>query len=312
MSAIRAAALVAQEDSTKETVMKVLDRARGLRLLVLTTALGAMGTLPSILELGVRAQIPAVKFDVRAAKGLAVSPLYEGWYEVDGRRYASFGYANRNREEIVDVPIGPRNSIAPGPPDQGQPTHFSPGIFYGVFVAAVPKDAPTTEVTWTLTANGQTLSIPAIMDPLYLISPQRETGGAYPGNTPPILKFDPTGASSAQGPLGIVVSRTATVGRPLTLDVWVADDGLPPAPRRPGPILEGLRLSWQVYRGSGAVSFSTQTPAVEQGKARTTVTFSEPGDYMLHLLAIDSQTANRCCWTNGYVKVRVEAGAQGR
>jgi hypothetical protein len=58
-----------------------------------------------------------------------------------------------------------------------------------------------------------------------------------------------------------------------------------------------------VYRGSGTVSFSDQNPAVEQGRARTTVTFSEPGDYVLHLLAIDSRTATRCCWTNGYVKV---------
>jgi hypothetical protein len=46
-------------------------------------------------------------------------------------------------------------------------------------------------------------------------------------------------------------------------------------------------------------------PKVEQGKASTTVTFSEPGEYMLHLLAIDSRTPSRCCWTNGYVKVTV-------
>ena len=100
-------------------------------------------------------------------------------------------------------------------------------MYYGVFAVALPKDQPKTEVTWTLTANGQTLSIPASLDPLYLISPQRETGTAYPGNTPPVLKFDPTGPS-AQGPHGIVASRTATVSRPLTLDVWVTDDGLPP------------------------------------------------------------------------------------
>ena len=289
--------------------MNTSDSARGLRLLVLTTVFGAIGALPSMLGLGARAQIPAIKFDVRAAKGRVVSPVYAGWYEADGRRYALFGYSNRNLEEIVDIPIGPHNRVAPGPLDQGQPTRFFPGVNYGVFAAALPKEQPTTEVSWSLTANGQTLSIPASLDPLYFISPQRENGGAYPGNTPPVLKFDPTGAS-AQGPLGIVASRTATVLRPLTLDVWVADDGLPPpvvrgVPSRP----QGLALSWQVYRGSGPVSFADQTPAVEQEKARTTVTFSEPGAYMLHLLAIDSRTANRCCWTNGYVKVTVEGGA---
>lgn len=300
----------------RRLVMNVSDSARGLRLLVLTTVFGAMGALLSMLGPGVRAQIPAVKLDVRAAKGLAVSPVYEGWYEVDGRRYALFSYSNRNLEEIVDVPIGPQNHLAPGPPDQGQPTHFYPGIFYGVFAAAMPKDQPTTELTWTLTANGQTLSIPVSLDPLYFISAQRENGTEYPGNTPPVLKFAPTGAS-AQGPHGIVVSRTATVARPLTLDVWVADDGLP-RPRRESqePVFRrvpssreprGLELTWQVYRGSGAVSFSDQT--FEQGKARTTVTFSEPGNYMLQLLAIDSRSANRCCWTNGYVEVTVEGGA---
>ena len=81
-----------------------------------------------------------------------------------------------------------------------------------------------------------------------------------------------------------------------------------PVASRPSP--EGLALGWQVYRGSGRVSFSDQTPAVEQGKARTDVTFSEPGDYMLHLQAVDSRTATRCCWTNAYVKVTVAGGAQ--
>jgi hypothetical protein len=292
--------------------MNASDSARGLRRLVLTTVFGAIGAFSLMFGPGVRAQIPAVRFDVRAAKGLGVSPFYEGWYEVDGTRFVMFGYSNRNLQEVVDIPIGPHNHLASGPADQGQPTRFYPGIYYGVFAAALPKDQPKTEVTWTLTANGQTLSIPASLDPLYLIAPQREEGGAYPGNTPPILKFDPAGPS-AQGPRGMVVSRTATVSRPLTLDVWVKDDGLPPPPggnspaggRRgvPSRNPQGLALSWQVYRGSGTVSFSDQNPAVEQGRARTTVTFSEPGDYVLHLLAIDSRTATRCCWTNGYVKV---------
>ncbi len=299
--------------------MNASDSAPSLRLLVLATAFGAIGALPLLSGLGLHAQIPAVKFDVRAAKGLVVSPVYEGWYEVDGTKYVLFAYSNRNLEEIVDVPIGPQNRVAPGPADQGQPTRFFPGVYYGIFAVAVPKDQPTAEMTWTLTANGQTESIPASLDPLYYISPQRETGTIYPGNTPPVVKFDPTGAS-AQGPQGIVVTRTATVSRPLTLDVWVTDDGLPP-PRRPAPggrrrsgrqEPQGVEVSWQVYRGAGAVTFSDQAPAIDQGKAHTTVTFSQAGDYMLQLLAIDSRSANRCCWTNGYVKVTVEAGAERR
>lgn len=304
-------------------VMDTSDSTRGRRLFVLIITLGVvitlsvLGALPPMREMGVRAQIPAVKFDVRAAKGLPVSPVYEGWYEVGGKRYALFGYYNRNLEEIIDIPIGPQNQMAPGPPDQGQPTRFYPGLYYGVFATALPSDQPQTEATWTLTAHGQTLSIPTALDPLYVISPQRENGTEYPGNTPPVLKFDPT-AVPTQGPHGIVVSRTATASRPLTLDVWVTDDGVPPRRENRSPVArrlagrrdpQGLALGWQVYRGSGAVSFSHETPSVEQGRARTTVTFSEPGTYMLHVTAIDSRSANRCCWTNGYVRVAVEAGA---
>jgi hypothetical protein len=282
---------------------------------MLTMALlGAVGRFLPLPAPGVHAQIPAVKYDVRGAKGLVVTPFYEGWYDLDGTKYVMFGYYNRNTEEVVDVPIGPQNQVTPGPADQGQPTHFVPGLYYGVFVVAVPKDQPKAEVTWTLTANGHTTAIPAILDNLYVITPQRENGGAYPTNTPPVIKFDPSGASG-QGPSGISASRTAAVGRPLDLDIWVSDDGLPPPPKR-GPSRsqnpQGLALSWQVYRGSGAVKFSDAAPVPEQGKIHTTVTFSQPGEYVLHLLAVDSRTAARCCWTNAYIRVTVEGGAPGR
>lgn len=292
--------------------MRVSDSMRGVRRLVLATvavAMGAIGLLPSMPAPGVHAQIPVVKFDVQAATGGAVSPVYEGWYAMDGRKYALFGYSNRSLEEVVDIAIGPDNSMTPGPPDQGQPTRFFPGVHYGVFVAALPSDPQTTEVTWTLRANGRTLSIPVNLDAVYMVSPQRESGTAYPGNTPPVLKFDPAGAS-VQGPLGIAVRRTARVGRPLTLDVWVADDGLPSGDRGVTGRSRGMSLRWQVYRGAGTARFSDSRPPVEQGKARTTVTFGESGSYTLHAQAVDSMSINRCCWTNGYLTVTVE-GAPG-
>lgn len=39
----------------------------------------------------------------------------------------SFGYYNRNTEEVLDIPVGPANQIIGAPdenPDQGQPTRF--------------------------------------------------------------------------------------------------------------------------------------------------------------------------------------------
>jgi hypothetical protein len=292
--------------------MNASESMRGVRFLALTMAVAGAAALFVTRGVGVRAQTPAVKFDVRATKGHSVSPLFEGWYTMDGTRYALFGYSNRNLEETIEIPIGPNNRVGTGTPDQGQPTRFFPGIHFGVFAAALPNDsATTTDVTWTLTANGQTMSIPVSLDPLYVISPQRENGTAYPGNTPPVVKFDPAGASG-QGPRGIAVSRTATVARPLTLDAWVTDDGLPSGDRGVTGGRRGVALNWEVYRGTGAVRFSDPRPAIEQGKARTTVTFSQPGSYMLHLQAVDSRSINRCCWTNGYVSVAVEGAAGGQ
>jgi hypothetical protein len=279
-------------------------------------ALVAIGTASWLFTLGLRAQapVPSVKLDVVAARGLQVSPVYEGWYQIGAARYALFGYFNRNLEEIVNVPVGPDNAVTPGPMDQGQPTRFFPGQHFGVFAVAVPGEK--TEVTWTLAANGYKFSIPAFLDPLYLVQPQRDEAGTYPGNTPPTVKFDPAG-QSAQGPFGVATSRAAVVSQPLVLDVWVTDDGLPPPPGVKGaaPALrgtpggrgrrQGLMVSWIVHRGPGAVTFSNPTPPVEGGKAVTTATFSTAGEYMLRVLAEDSRTGNKCCWTNGYVKVAV-------
>ena len=59
--------------------------------------------------------------------GQNIAPVYEGWEQnPDGSFNLVFGYFNRNWDEEIDVPIGPDNSIEPGGPDQGQPTHFFP------------------------------------------------------------------------------------------------------------------------------------------------------------------------------------------
>jgi hypothetical protein len=266
-------------------------------------------------------EVPTIKLDVQAARGLQVSPVYDGWYRIGTTTYALFGYYNRNLEEVVNVPVGPDNRMSPGPTDQGQPTRFFPGPHIGVFALAVPDAGSKTEVTWTLAANGYTFTIPAFLDPLYLVQPQRDEAGTYPGNTPPTVKFDPRG-ESAQGPLGLITTRSAVVSQPLALEVWVTDDGLPPSPgeRGPTPALrgtpggrgrrQGLEVSWSVYRGPGGVTFSDPTPSIEGGKAQATAVFSTAGEYVLRVLAEDSRSGTKCCWTNGYVKVAVQAAAR--
>src|SRR5262249_806841 len=130
------------------------------------------------------------------------------------------GYFNRNTKQEVDLAVGPDNRIEPGGPDQGQPTHFLTGRQWGMFAVKVPADFGTKKLTWTIAANVQTLVIPASLHPDYEISPFIE---AAVENTPPTLRFEEKG-SPIQGPAGMTTTRTAKVGTPLTLTIWVQDD----------------------------------------------------------------------------------------
>src|SRR5689334_11919632 len=105
--------------------------------------------------------------------GSSITGAYEGWFDnEDGSHSFLVGYLNRNRAQEVDVPIGPNNHIEPGGPDMGQPTHFQPGRQVGMFVVTVPKTfGPQQKLTWTITVNGQTNSIPLHMVPDYVINP---------------------------------------------------------------------------------------------------------------------------------------------
>ena len=262
------------------------------------------------------AQVTAWNDQNQHRKGQSVSPVYEGWYRGgDGLIRVLFGYQNRNVEEQLDIPVGPNNKIEPGPADQGQPTHFLTGKQFGVFAVTLPKDKQTTEITWTITSNGNTFAIPANLGPLYFIEALKTL---YTKNEPPKLRFIADG-DSVTGPAGVVTALTTTTSKPLTIDVWVSDD-TPVVPRRPRPTPNaprrepgpnegsGLTVRWTTFRGSGA-TFSEVTPPITGGKATTVVSFREPGEYTLRVLASDgSSFGDECCWTNGYVRVKVEAG----
>lgn len=249
--------------------------------------------------------------------GQSITGAFEGWFKnPDGGFSILLGYYNRNLKEELDIPIGPNNRIEPGGPDQGQPTHFLPRRQWGVFTITLPKDFGTSKLTWTLVANRQTASIPMSLDPLWEVSPFYEVGM---GNTPPVVSFE-EGGEGVQGPRPITTSLTTTLPNPLTLTVWVSDDAktFPGAkPPKTPPVI----LSWGKYRGPGKVTFSKNIPAVEKtegkapfnGKATTTATFSEPGEYILRVVANDwSGDGGRgfqCCWTNAMVHVTVKPGA---
>jgi hypothetical protein len=170
-------------------------------------------------------------------------------------------------------------------------------------------DIPTALVTGS---NGKTTTIPLNLNPLWEVAPFADASG----NTPPFVGFAENGPF-VQGPAGqstaLTTALTTTLPNPLALTVWVADDARAPLagqrPRTPP-----VTVAWSKFRGPGAVTFANERPAVEKagfhappgaefsGKATTTATFSEPGEYVLQVTANDwSGDGGRGfqrCWSN--------------
>jgi hypothetical protein len=266
-------------------------------------------------------QLPS---EPRRGFGASITGAFEGWYpSPDGSRTFLVGYLNRNADQALDVPIGPNNRIEPGGPDLGQPTHFLPGRRHGVFSIAVPKDftSPEQRLTWTIVANGQTTVIPIRLHADYLVSPFADVAVK---NTPPILRFEENGRSM-QGPVALLsgaATRTTSIGSPLSLPVFASDDakyasGTMALPVKPPP---PVRLSWSKYRGPGRVTFDNAQPPLQvlaggnvnvpfSGRSMTTARFTEPGEYVLHVTALDYSGEGGggevCCWTTALVKVSV-------
>ncbi|MGH9312753.1 MAG: hypothetical protein ACRD09_12700 [Vicinamibacterales bacterium] len=267
----------------------------------------AVVAVSAALPVGAQLPLAAVK-----SSGQTVTPVFEGWYRNhDGTYSLSFGYFNRNAEEVLQIPIGPDNFVEPGNQNQGQPSEFQPRRHWGVFAVKVPADFGLKEVVWTLKIRGRTFSIPGSLQPNWQIDALEGEAGS--GNTPPVLKFKESGQEGG-GPLGITAGPLATtIGKPLAVSVWASDDG-----RTSGSVVsagksaEPVTVTWFKHQGPGKVTFSPLSSKVEAagGQATTSASFSEPGEYVLRVRANDaSGVANaghaQCCWTNGFVKVTV-------
>jgi hypothetical protein len=253
------------------------------------------------------------------ARGQNVVPAYEGfWRNADGTFDLMFGYYNRNWEEELDLPVGPGNTLDPGGPDQGQPTHFFPRRNQFVFKVRVPANFGNKEIVWTLTSNGQTEKAYGTLRPQYAVDETvmmanfgagGQTGFVpdMMGNKPPELKVEGE------------KKRTAKVGEPVTLSAVATDDGKPKARPMPAFLVgqshflpnaaTGLRLSWFTYRGAAKIQYDPpqtkvwqdhrdggnspwsagwSTPPAPPGNTWTVkATFSEPGTYVLRALASD-------------------------
>jgi len=289
-------------------------------LLVGVAELLLLGTSPA--SLGAQHPVEGQDWSVQMLRpsGQPVVPLFEGWFQNDDGSYTlSFGYISLNLEEAMDIPLGPDNFIEPSRYDGLQPTHFVPvhrqvRRGWSVFTVTVPEDFADQRVVWTLKNRGHTFSVPAhLKSPEYILDDKiaharyvAATGGATQGDVigayAPAIRLSPSGRPES-GVGGVTTGPvSARVGEPLPVTVWVEDAGDRPV----------SWLYWKKHQGHGAVTFSEteiEVPISESGGTATTmVTFSEPGDYVLAVQAIESLRNSfeyHCCWTNGYVKVSV-------
>jgi len=251
-------------------------------------------------------KLPTELSNIRFNSGQSVVPYFEGWIRnSDGTFDLVFGYFNRNWEQEVVIPAGPDNTVELGGPDSGQPTYFLPRRQRFVFRVRVPKDFGKKEVVWSLTANGRTEhAFGSLIREQEITERVVMTNGGYdPGltdpNKPPAVTLSPI--------------QDAVAGRPVTLSVAVADDGLP-KPRvtsasKPassgsfgaqvnssgsGPRPIGLAVNWMQYGGPSKVTFEAPGPLpVTDGHAVTTATFAEPGTYQLVVSATDRAMTTR-------------------
>jgi hypothetical protein len=283
----------------------VKPRSSGLATLALT----ALATIAAPVGGGAQVQKPTDN---------NITPVYEGWLPIDDGSFdLVFGYFNREWDAETTIPLGPANTMDPGGPDRGQPTHFLPRRNRFVFNVRVPKDFGTKEIVWTLTSKGRTEKAYGTLKPDYVlddtvIMSNIGAGGALStspdmvGNKAPVLTIEQT-------------KLTAKVGVPVTLDAVATDDGKPNKRNMPSALggnyilpqtANGLRLSFFVYRGTGrAVTFDPPqsevwedtrdggkspwsagfvVPPIPEGNRWTArVTFAEPGSYVIRALAHD-------------------------
>ncbi len=211
---------------------------------------------------------------------------------------------------MIDIPLGPDNYIEPAEFDGVQPTHFMEvpereGRYYCLFTVNVPADFGDRRVTWTLRQKDQLLEVPGHTTvPGYRVT---DFVHASRDLMAPALAFaEPEGppfVGKRGGTAGVIEARA---GRPVRLSVSVSH------PEAGGRLAAGM-VWWGKYRGppgenvrfSDRVVYFTAPEGEAEIFATTNVTFDAPGDYMVFVQTRQGSFIDQCCWTNGYLNVRV-------
>jgi len=225
---------------------------------------------------------------------------YDGFIpNADGSKTLAFGYDNLNHVDVT-IPAGPENQFTPGPADRQQPLTFLAGRHRFACVMVVPAGVDG-QLQWQVKYAGRTASTTQkILDPLYQLelgSQRTVLAGLDVASAPPLTcankspivairtGFDRRAAAAAQGlglsgdqPEAPEPSTKGTAGAPVPLNATVSDDHLP----RGGSVSS----TWKKVSGPGDVTFG------DASSARTTATFSAPGDYELELDASDGQRSS--------------------
>jgi hypothetical protein len=272
--------------------------------------------------------------------GRNVEVAYEGWRPLeDGTFNFMFGYMNENWEEEPNIEIGENNFFSPGQADRGQPTRFLPRRNRFTFEVNVPADWGDRELVWELTVHGEKRRAYATLKSDYLVDNMviaSETGALGAGSSSPESRANVAPVTTLQGDTvdGKHV-RSVRAGEPLSFTTQLTDDGIPKTRSNADTVrmiaasrgedvteqmvqnqmalripwqptvqkLNGLFLSWNVYRGPGKATFSPPQPKPWEdtrpgsnsawglnwsppiipgnGMIGTTVTFDEPGEYVL-------------------------------
>ena len=314
--------------------MKPRTWIRTLRAGTLVALIGV-----ALVSAAVSAQERQLPLRPSAPEDRPVVPFMEGWYDNgDGSVTISFGYFNLNQDSIIEIPLGEGNRIEPERFDGMQPTVFFPGRNHGAFGVTVPADVRDQDMWWTLTnGNGEPARVPGRSN---AEAYQLDRNPRPHGSLPPLIWFEDE-ERAATDPSGVVAEGTLTarVGEPVTLEAHVRD---PSERDLDDPrIREGVPVHavWLRHQGPGEVGYTRHESTPEEqtgegssglgvqmvplppgpnhitlpdaeGAVRVNATFAEPGDYVMRIRADnfgapDSNPLDQCCWSNGYVRVRV-------
>lgn len=227
----------------------------------------------------------------------------------------------------------------PGPDRGGYQRHER-----GVFTVTVPASyaGGARSFVWHLNSAEEEHVVRGTVGTQAL---QLDYGPRALGSVPPLLAFSEGGATG-QHPTGIEMENeiSTRVGVPVQITVWVTDpsersrEALGPLWRETpmgvtwfkhqGPVGDNVSFErvgepWEepgareAPAPAGFPGASFELPryrdwvAPEGGSSTVMATFADPGEYLLRVRvdnfrAEDSLPDDQCCWTNGWVRVRVQ------